>query len=95
MKLRRSCGRRRARSALVRELLDRVYAALAGDSSVIRTLISDDPDVVGIGTDPEEFWTGETLARTWEKQIEELGSSQITLGVRNEEVIGHELTTQA
>ncbi len=56
--------------------MERFYDALnTGDLAFIESVISDDDDVRGIGTDPDEWWRGRQLAEVWKEQIEAMGGS--------------------
>ncbi len=56
--------------------LTRLYASLdSGDVSVVGTLVSKEQGIVGIGTDPNEWWSGEMLARAFNVQIPEMHAS--------------------
>jgi hypothetical protein len=53
--------------------LSRLYTSLnTGDASIARTLVSKEPGILGIGTDPYEWWWGDMFARALSAQIPEM-----------------------
>ena len=63
------------RSAALRDFTLQVYQAMTrGDIGFFEQHTSRQDGVLGIGTDPKEWWAGyETLMRAWRTQIEEVG----------------------
>ena len=53
----------------------RFYRALAvGDANALAALVSREPGVLVIGTDPDEWWSGyETIAAVFKAQMKEMG----------------------
>lgn len=61
-------------SGELKDVLVRFYDALAqGDLSVFDRHFSSSPVVRGIGTDPDEWWSGTRLAEVWKEQLEAMG----------------------
>src|SRR5262245_42075283 len=57
----------------IRRIIDRfMVAARDGDVESIIARFSERPDVLAIGTDPQEWWHGEDIA-VWRRQFEESG----------------------
>lgn len=64
------------RSTELRDVLLQLYSALSsGDVSFFDRHFSTSPDVRGIGTDPDEWWSGGRLAQVWKEQIAEMGGA--------------------
>jgi hypothetical protein len=61
----------------LRELLDRIYDSFnSGDASVRRDDVSE--DVIGIGSDPDEWWEGrETVIRVAQAQVEAMSAAGV------------------
>lgn len=61
-------------SAATAALAERLFATIAsGDASAVPDLFAEDEPVLGIGTDPAEWWSGrETLLKVLAAQVEEL-----------------------
>ena len=60
----------------LRNVMLQFYEALSsGDLSFIDRHISTSDHVRGIGTDPEEWWSGARLVEVWKQQIAALGGS--------------------
>lgn len=54
----------------------RVYTVFAsGDPSTVSDWLSADRDVLGIGTDPDEWWVGEHLHRAFAAQVPEMNAA--------------------
>jgi hypothetical protein len=65
-------------SAGVRDLISRTYRMLTGGEGDPDTLFADDDGVVGIGSDPDEWWEGhDRLCSVFRAQGEALRGSQI------------------
>lgn len=55
------------------EILSGMYSAFeTGSPAVVEQIMSSESDIVGIGTDPEEWWTGGNVRRAFEAQIPEM-----------------------
>jgi ketosteroid isomerase-like protein len=64
------------RSDELRELLLGFYDAMAsGDVAFVENHFSRDAGVRGIGTDPQEWWSGPRVAEVFKEQIEAMGGS--------------------
>jgi hypothetical protein len=68
-------GRAISASEEMRALLDRMYASFAtGDPTVWTSQVAD--DVIGIGTDPDEWWEGKALvAKVAAAQLKEMSNA--------------------
>ncbi len=63
-------------SSELRNLMLQFYKALAsGDVSFFDRHFSDSEEVRGIGTDPQEWWSGPRVAEVWKEQIAAMGGS--------------------
>jgi SnoaL-like protein len=64
------------RSDELRDLMLQFYEALTnGDESFFDRHFSKSQDTRGIGTDPDEWWSGPQLVQVWKEQIAALGGS--------------------
>jgi ketosteroid isomerase-like protein len=64
------------RSDELRELFLRFYDALnSGDAGFFDRHFSRDADVRGIGTDPQEWWSGSRVVEVFKEQIDAMGGS--------------------
>ena len=62
------------RSSELRDVLLKFYEALSkGDLSVFDRHFSTAADVRGIGTDPDEWWSGPRLVEVWKEQVAAMG----------------------
>ncbi len=66
-------------SAELRALVLRLYQAMTtGDIPFMERLISHEPGVLSIGSDPNEWWSGyETILRVGKAQLQEMGGSVV------------------
>jgi ketosteroid isomerase-like protein len=66
------------RSDELRDLFLGFYEALAnGDVAFFDRHFSREADVRGIGTDPQEWWSGPRVAEVFKEQIEAMGGSMV------------------
>ncbi len=63
--------------AEIRERMLALYRAMSsGDSDAINRMLSREVGITGIGTDPQEWWTGyETISRIFAAQMQEAGGT--------------------
>ncbi len=69
-------------SAELRKVILRLYEGMtAGDASTVERLFSRQSGVLGIGTDPNEWWAGyEAYARLFKAQLKEMAGIGIDAG---------------
>jgi hypothetical protein len=67
------------RSAEIEARTKEFYSGLErGDAEVVNRLFSKQDGVIGIGTDPDEWWEGfDTIAAIWRAQLSELGAIKV------------------
>lgn len=72
-------------SAEIRDLVLRSYQAMtSGDLAFLERNISRQPNIVSIGTDPDEWWVGfETIVRIARAQYQEMGRGMPSVKVVN------------
>ncbi len=65
------------RSAEIASYLERMYEQYnTGNTSTLRDIVSADPGVLGIGTDPREWWAGrDAVDEAWKTQIPEMNAA--------------------
>lgn len=64
--------------AELRALVERMYDAFAtGSPEVVTGMISRESGVLGIGTDPAEWWVGDAVPRAFQAQLPEMHAAGI------------------
>ena len=63
-------------STELKDVMVRFYDALQrGDTSILERHLSTHPFVRGIGTDPNEWWSGQRLIEVFKEQLEAMGGT--------------------
>jgi class 3 adenylate cyclase/ketosteroid isomerase-like protein len=57
-----------------------MVANAAGDDDAVLGKVSEQPGLLAIGTDAEEWWRGPEAHAVWRRQLEELGGMPVTWG---------------
>ena len=68
-------------SSELRDLMVRYWAAFTrGDVPFVEAHLSADPGILGVGTDPEEWYEGADVRRVFTEQLKAVGGVSITPG---------------
>lgn len=68
----------------LKERISQMYESFAtGDPSVVDTVLSAEKEVLGIGTDPGEWWVGDDIRRAFKAQLQEMHAAGIRFRERN------------